>query len=160
MTSGSVRLDFSDENIESKQKFKHPYVILAHIAFRSAAVATYLLLFLLSVDFWTVKNITGRLLVGLRWWNFVDSDGKSQWRFESKKGTEHCSSAEANIFWIALVVTPIVWIIFFMTAVIGLQFKWLVCDKPGNYPSKYILIFSAPSGHFLINKTYMNQGDS
>lgn len=40
---------------------------------------------LLSADFWTVKNITGRLLVGLRWWNYVDDDGVSHWVFESKK---------------------------------------------------------------------------
>ena len=40
---------------------------------------------LLAFDFWTVKNITGRLLVGLRWWNKVEEDGTSTWMFESKK---------------------------------------------------------------------------
>jgi hypothetical protein len=25
----------------------------------------------LAFDFWTVKNVSGRLLVGLRWWNKV-----------------------------------------------------------------------------------------
>lgn len=40
---------------------------------------------LLSIDFWTVKNITGRLLVGLRWWNFVDAEGNNHWRYESAK---------------------------------------------------------------------------
>jgi len=54
--------------------------------FRSAAVLSYLfcsffsssfvlnfvvIVLLLSFDFWTVKNVTGRLLVGLRWWNEV-----------------------------------------------------------------------------------------
>jgi hypothetical protein len=39
----------------------------------------------LSLDFWTVKNITGRLLVGLRWWNYVDDDGKSHWVYENRK---------------------------------------------------------------------------
>lgn len=39
---------------------------------------------LLSADFWTVKNITGRILVGLRWWNYVDDDGKSIWVYESR----------------------------------------------------------------------------
>lgn len=39
----------------------------------------------LSLDFWTVKNVTGRLLAGLRWWNVVDSEGNSQWKFESRK---------------------------------------------------------------------------
>ncbi|GBP74739.1 Uncharacterized Golgi apparatus membrane protein-like protein CG5021 [Eumeta japonica] len=27
----------------------------------------------------------GRLLVGLRWWNYVDDDGKSHWVFEAKQ---------------------------------------------------------------------------
>lgn len=71
-----------------------------HLVFRSTALLTYffcglftnafitpfiLIVLLLSVDFWTVKNITGRLLVGLRWWNYVDDDGVSHWVYESKK---------------------------------------------------------------------------
>lgn len=31
------------------------------------------------------QNVTGRLLVGLRWWNQIDDDGKSLWVFEAKK---------------------------------------------------------------------------
>ena len=37
------------------------------------------------MDFWTVKNITGRLLVGLRWWNHIDENGQSKWIFENRK---------------------------------------------------------------------------
>lgn len=36
-----------------------------------------------ALDFWTVKNVTGRLLVGLRWWNDFDQNGREVWRFES-----------------------------------------------------------------------------
>lgn len=73
------------------------------------------IILLLSCDFWTVKaslsfnktqfvlqaflllcqtnniiyvclqNITGRLMVGLRWWNQVDDDGRSHWVFEARK---------------------------------------------------------------------------
>jgi len=39
---------------------------------------------LLAFDFWTVKNISGRLLVGLRWWNEINEDGTNSWLFESK----------------------------------------------------------------------------
>lgn len=28
-----------------------------------------------AFDFWTVKNVTGRLLVGLRWWSEPRVDG-------------------------------------------------------------------------------------
>jgi len=40
---------------------------------------------LLAFDFWTVKNVSGRLMVGLRWWNKIEEDGTSTWIFESKK---------------------------------------------------------------------------
>ena len=43
------------------------------------------IILLLAFDFWTVKNVTGRLMVGLRWWNKVEEDGTSTWMFESKK---------------------------------------------------------------------------
>lgn len=71
-----------------------------HVFFRISAVVAYLLcgwfsdsfitnfvviVLLLSFDFWTVKNVSGRLLVGLRWWNYVDEDGNSHWVFESRK---------------------------------------------------------------------------
>jgi hypothetical protein len=78
-------------------QFRHPMIVLSHIGFRGAALFFYFFanvfsssfiiqflvivsliccqcvviekfkLTLLSADFWTVKNITGRLLVGLRW---------------------------------------------------------------------------------------------
>jgi hypothetical protein len=74
--------------------------VVFHLAFRILAIVVYLLcgwfsnsfvtsfviiVVLLSIDFWTVKNISGRLLVGLRWWNYVDEDGESHWVFESHK---------------------------------------------------------------------------
>ena len=40
---------------------------------------------LLAADFYYLKNIAGRRLVGLRWWNEVDSNsGDSHWVFESQ----------------------------------------------------------------------------
>ncbi|XP_046709179.1 Golgi apparatus membrane protein TVP23 homolog B [Silurus meridionalis] len=83
-----------------KSKIKHPVASFFHLFFRIGAILIYLLceflsssfiacmvsiILLLSCDFWTVKNITGRLLVGLRWWNQVDEDGNSHWVFESRK---------------------------------------------------------------------------
>lgn len=40
------------------------------------------------MDFWLVKNITGRLLVGLRWWNYIDDDGQSHWMFENRNQSQ------------------------------------------------------------------------
>lgn len=70
-----------------------------HLLFKVAAIFVYLfgslftqdflhlfviIVFLVSLDFWLVKNITGRLLVGLRWWNYIDNDGQSYWIFENR----------------------------------------------------------------------------
>jgi len=62
----------------------------AHIIIKAIVVAAYLILPLLSssfnikmfvilaaaVDFWIVKNLNGRLLVGLRWWIDFDESGE------------------------------------------------------------------------------------
>ncbi|VEN60884.1 unnamed protein product [Callosobruchus maculatus] len=127
----------------SKNSLRHPYVTFFHLAFRIAAIVTYMLcgwfsdsfitsfvmvVLLLSMDFWTVKNITGRLMVGLRWWNYVDDDGKSHWVFESKQTESQnvANEREARIFWTALVLTPCLWGIFFIIALFGLKLKWLL----------------------------------
>ncbi|XP_014472446.1 PREDICTED: uncharacterized Golgi apparatus membrane protein-like protein CG5021 isoform X3 [Dinoponera quadriceps] len=137
---------FGEEEEEATQnvnKLKHPYVTLFHLAFRIAAVVVYLfcglfsdnfiasfvtVVLLLSMDFWTVKNITGRLMVGLRWWNYVDDDGKSHWIFESKKGAQQnrINATEARIFWLALILCPLLWSILFIIALFGGKFKWLL----------------------------------
>ncbi|XP_041072627.1 Golgi apparatus membrane protein TVP23 homolog B-like isoform X3 [Carcharodon carcharias] len=98
-----VSLFDADDEVSRKPKRKrirHPVACFFHLFFRISAIIVYLLCeflsnsfiacfvtitLLLSCDFWTVKNITGRLLVGLRWWNQVDEDGKSHWVFEAKK---------------------------------------------------------------------------
>lgn len=43
------------------------------------------------------QNVSGRLLVGLRWWNQVDEDGRSHWVFEARKVSR--SSSGNKIIW-------------------------------------------------------------
>ncbi|VBB27039.1 unnamed protein product [Acanthocheilonema viteae] len=81
---------------------------------------------LLSIDFWTVKNITGRLLVGLRWWNFVDAEGNNHWRYESAKDTSRFDVLERRIFWGALVAAPAVWMMLVCIAFVTLKWEWMV----------------------------------
>ena len=70
------------------------------------------IILLLSLDFWTVKNISGRIMAGLRWWNFVDDEGNSVWNFESSSAENQIkfSRAEIQIFWTGLVVFPVIWV--------------------------------------------------
>ncbi|KAJ1518329.1 Golgi apparatus membrane protein TVP23 A, partial [Coelomomyces lativittatus] len=78
----------------------HPIALFFHLFFRSGALLTYLLgyyltgnfilifvlcVLLLAFDFWTIKNVTGRLLVGLRWWNEIKENGMNEWVFESRE---------------------------------------------------------------------------
>ena len=43
----------------------------------------YIVISVSQFDFWTVKNVSGRILVGLRWWNEVKED-QTVWIFEAK----------------------------------------------------------------------------
>ena len=68
----------------------HPMWALIHIILKVAVVAIYLIaplitesfvakeivIIIAAVDFWIVKNVTGRLLVGLRWWVDFDEEGE------------------------------------------------------------------------------------
>lgn len=77
-------------------KAGHPLACIATVFFKIASLFTYKLLkfsylfmgifmsnviificvtILAALDFWTVKNVTGRLLVGLRWWSYFDEKG-------------------------------------------------------------------------------------
>ena len=103
-------LDFGEENVPPKPpvKYRHPAICVLHLLFRTLALVTYLtcgilgvgfvtsfivILLLLSADFWVVKNITGRLLVGLRWTNIIKEDGSSVWEYESRKITDPSKAA-------------------------------------------------------------------
>ncbi|KAL3968117.1 DNA excision repair protein ERCC-4 [Sarotherodon galilaeus] len=125
-----------------KSGVKHPVAAFFHLFFRVSAIIVYLLaelisgsfiacmvtiILLLSCDFWTVKNITGRLMVGLRWWNQVDDDGQSHWVFESRKGTgkQQASDSESRIFWLGLIVCPILWVIFVFSTLFSFRIKWM-----------------------------------
>ena len=49
--------------------------IFANWFLDSEIFAFMLVVIFAAFDFWTVKNVTGRILVGLRWWSEVDDSG-------------------------------------------------------------------------------------
>jgi hypothetical protein len=149
-----VALSFEQTNLGTSNllqtnRIRHPICIFFHLFFRISAILLFIFgniffssfitsfvitIILLSMDFWTVKNITGRLMVGLRWWNHVDEDGKSHWIFENKKTNKSNnnndsvieSTVETSLFWSALIVTDLVWIVFFLISLLTFSFKWMV----------------------------------
>lgn len=80
-------------------------------------------LLLLSADFYYLKNIAGRRLVGLRWWNEVNtSTGESHWVFESSDPTTRTITAtDKRFFWLSLYATPALWIGLAILAIVRLQ---------------------------------------
>ncbi|SPN97186.1 related to TVP23 - integral membrane protein localized to vesicles along with the v-SNARE [Cephalotrichum gorgonifer] len=81
---------------------------------------------LLAADFYYTKNIAGRRLVGLRWWNEVDAAGTARWVFESSEpGTKTVNPTDSRFFWLAMYVQPVVWVVMAILAFVRLQFLWV-----------------------------------
>merc|ERR1712013_275588 len=129
--------------IVNSWRIKHPVVTFFHLLFRTLAIIAYMLcgwfsdgfigsfvaiILLLSLDFWTVKNITGRIMAGLRWWNYINEEGESVWVFESNSEESQIkfSKAEIQIFWAGLVGAPVIWAVLLLTALFSLKLKWVV----------------------------------
>ena len=116
--------------------------MIAHVLFKAAAAFTYvaagtlgtgyvltfvLVTLLSAIDFWAVKNVTGRLLVGLRWWNSVDPNtAENTWHFESHEDERSVHPTESNVFWTVLFVTPGVWAVLSVLTVFSFRFMWLL----------------------------------
>ena len=95
-----------------------------------------------SLDFWFVKNISGRVLVGLRWWNEVKEDGTEIWVFESEN-EKKARSIDTTIFWMSIYATPLFWGIFIILEIISLRFMWFLLCIIG-----FILTFSNAFGYY------------
>lgn len=121
----------------------HPVAALFTVLFKALALAAYILCgwfptgfvlnfcvvaFFLVCDFWTVKNVSGRLLVGLRWWNEVsDGEGGSDWRFESlEEGQREINPHDSRLFWTLLYASPPVWGILGLVALLKLNLDYFL----------------------------------
>ncbi|KAL1952018.1 hypothetical protein VTO73DRAFT_1167 [Trametes versicolor] len=103
----------------------HPLVLFFLYFFRVAAITVYILcgffisnyvlssvivVVLLAMDFWNCRNVAGRRLVGLRYWNQVDDDGSSYWVFESRDPSRPANPIDSKMFWIAVYTFPLLWL--------------------------------------------------
>lgn len=91
---------------------------------------------LVSMDFYHLKNIAGRRLVGLRWWNEVNpTTGDTTMVFESLDLAASSSTSTAprrlpnatdkRFFWLALYVQPLLWVALAIVAIVKFEFIWL-----------------------------------
>mmetsp|Transcript_46034 Transcript_46034/g.147193 ORF Transcript_46034/g.147193 Transcript_46034/m.147193 type:complete len:137 (-) Transcript_46034:964-1374(-) len=82
----------------------------------------------LAVDFWVVKNVSGRKLVGLRWWNETSDEGQSQWLFESLDETRLAAlnSTDKKVFWYTMIATPVLWLVITLWTVLTIKVNYLI----------------------------------
>jgi len=139
------------------QHATNPGIVLFTLLFKTLAVLSFLLLGIFGVsdalifiivvilnafDFWFVKNVSGRILVGLRWWNEVKDDGTEVWIFESDH-EKRATSIDTTLFWTSLYITPCFWGVFLIIELIGLSLVWfLVCLI------SFVLTFSNTVGYY------------
>ncbi|TVY28053.1 Golgi apparatus membrane protein [Lachnellula hyalina] len=121
----------------------HPITLLWFLAFRISSLLVYLFggilftanhvlifiitILLLAADFYYLKNIAGRRLVGLRWWNEVNPQtGDSHWVFESSDpSTKVINATDKRFFWMALYSQPLLWVALAVVAIFRFEVIWL-----------------------------------
>ncbi|RVW22105.1 Golgi apparatus membrane protein-like protein ECHIDNA [Vitis vinifera] len=98
------------------ENYAHPKICFFHVLFKAASLAFYILstifvdsfviifvvtVLLAALDFWVVKNVSGRILVGLRWWNEINDLGESVWRFEclDQESLARMNKKDSWLFW-------------------------------------------------------------
>merc|ERR1712216_201038 len=125
---------------ELAEGLRHPMPAFFHLFFKSLAIIAYLCgswfsssfvnvfvvcVLLLAFDFWTVKNVSGRLMVGLRWWSEVQEDGSTLWRFEAQDNLQS-TSLDIGVFWVGLVAPALIWAMLGIGMFFRLKFDWLL----------------------------------
>lgn len=179
--------------VQRLSESSHPVALLFYIFFRLAPIFMYIfgtlilriftkksrfilhfitLILLVSADFWNLKNISGRLLVGLRWWNDTSlKEGsalfENVWVFESADPNRYINPIDSKVFWLLLYAQPAAWGVLAIMAVLKFELLYLVlvvismslsltnavaftkCDKFGKANVIANNIFSRATGSLL-----------
>ena len=100
------------------------FFLFFNIFTSNEALVMITVILLIAADFWYTKNISGRILVGLRWWNNYDADNQEdKWIFESKNEIKE-SNIDRKTFWFSLYGFAIIWLALFIWECIMFNFTW------------------------------------
>ena len=115
------------------KKSAHPFVILLSLIMKGIPVACYLVIFWLlfnnmtlllvsvfitsTLDFWYVKNISGRILVGLRWTRKIDDNGDEEIVFEHRKEDQFNDPVDSKFFWGLQYLQTLIWAVFILSLI-------------------------------------------
>lgn len=178
--------------IDKLKQSSHPIALVFYLFFRISPIIIYIfgnfflgliieksrfilhfiiLIVLIAADFWNLKNIAGRLLVGLRWWNetnpIPNKPGQFEniWVFETADPNRYISPIDSHVFWLLLYVQPVCWILLAFLALVKFQMLYLLlsciaitlsltngmaftkCDKFGKANNLATDIFSRTAGN-------------
>lgn len=92
-------------------------------------IIVFILVVILAVcDFWTVKNVTGRILVGLRWWNEIQEDGSEVIRYETADLSEHNQHnvTDGIFFWGSQIIFLLLWTLISLYYIISIKPLWML----------------------------------
>jgi len=118
----------------------HPLALIFLYFFRTAAITVYVLagfftknyvlstvlvVVLLAMDFWNCRNVSGRTLVGLRFWNQVDEDGESYWVFECRDANHPANAVDSKMFWTALYAFPVLWLVLLIVSILKFSISFI-----------------------------------
>eukprot|EP00262_Sarcandra_glabra_P004470 TRINITY_DN1552_c0_g3_i1.p1 TRINITY_DN1552_c0_g3~~TRINITY_DN1552_c0_g3_i1.p1 ORF type:complete len:184 (-),score=23.91 TRINITY_DN1552_c0_g3_i1:161-712(-) len=132
-----------DRNQTREENYANPKTCFFHVLFKAAALAFYILsaifvnsfviifvitVLLASLDFWVVKNVSGRILVGLRWWNEISEQGDSVWKFEclDQESLARMNKKDSWLFWWTLYLTAVAWLFLAIFSLIRFQPDYLL----------------------------------
>ncbi|XP_014864821.1 PREDICTED: Golgi apparatus membrane protein TVP23 homolog B-like isoform X3 [Poecilia mexicana] len=101
-----------DAGKRSKKNIKHPVASFFHLFFRVSATLVYLFCELVSGSF-IASMVTIILLLSCDFWT-VKGAGKQQ-----------TSDSESRIFWLGLIVCPVIWGIFAFSTLFSFKIKWM-----------------------------------
>ncbi|CAD8097299.1 unnamed protein product [Paramecium primaurelia] len=140
VASNSESLPLQTSNYDLNRA-SHPKACIFTCLFKALALIFYLIFgesiwsFILVIifsafDFWTVKNITGRLLVGLKWENIIMEDGTSKWEFYSIPNKQ-VNAVDKTFFWTAQLGFTLAWAVFTFSNMVSFTLMKFVIDVIG-----------------------------
>ncbi|XP_039069232.1 Golgi apparatus membrane protein-like protein ECHIDNA [Hibiscus syriacus] len=125
-----------------EENYANPKTCFFHVLFKASALAFYFLstlfvnsfviIFVITVvlaalGFWVVKNVSGCILVRLRWWNEINEQGESIWRFQclDQESLARINQKDSWLFWWTLYLNAVAWGIFGIFSVVRLEVDYL-----------------------------------
>ncbi|XP_022759659.1 Golgi apparatus membrane protein-like protein ECHIDNA [Durio zibethinus] len=126
-----------------EENYANPKTCFFHVFFKASALAFYILsalfadsfviIFVITVvlsalDFWVVKNVSGRILVGLRWWNEINDQGESTWKFEclDQESLALINPKDSWLFWWTLYLNAACWTILGIFSLVRFQADYVL----------------------------------